>query len=142
MTSLLAFLTWIPERIWEAISGRRRVSVTAHEARFENADPACMFLTVTNCSRDREVEISHVWIAAHDYIPVRPADRPLPKPLRPDESWATWIRADALPAGLGDARFALGRVRLSSGRVVESRRATSMPPVGAVPGGPISNPWA
>ena len=112
-----------------------------HEAVFIGTDTPCRFLTVTNLSRDRDIEITHVWIATSDgQIPVIPADRPLPKRLKPDEPWATWVRADALPADLGERVFVSARLRLSTGRVFKSRRATNVPSQGAVPGGAVTRP--
>jgi len=65
-------------------------------------------------------------------------DRPLPKRLKPDESWATWIYVDEVPSGFVDRVTALSRARLSTGRILKATDNMNIPPVGTVPGGPIS----
>jgi len=79
----------------------------------------------------------HVWFAIEPEVHAHAIDRPLPKRLRPDESWETWVEADRLPSGLGESLFNLGRARLSTGRVVKSRKNKNVPAQGAVTGGAI-----
>jgi hypothetical protein len=116
------------------------VSLLVHHAYFTITRRACYFLNVTNLSRDREVEITHVWFALDPQIHALIPDRPLPKRLKPDETWETWVEADRLPSDLGEKIFTLGRVRLSNGREVKSRKNKRVPSQGTVPGGPITRP--
>jgi len=81
--------------------------------------------------------VTHVWFAVDPEVHANPPDRPLPKRLKPDETWETWVEANRLPSGLGERLFALGRARLSNGRIVKSRKNKSVPSQGAVPGDPI-----
>lgn len=133
-------ITWIPQRLWEMVSGRRRVMLMVHHAYFTQTRRSCYFLNVTNLSRDREVEITHVWFAADSQIHAQTHDRPLPKRLRPDETWETWVEAESLPSDLGEKIFTLGRVRLSNGQEIRSRKNKRVPSQGTVPGEPIMMP--
>jgi len=99
---MIEYLTWIPSRIWEAIAGRRRIQFLMHHAFFLHTGEAAYFFNVTNLSRDRDTEITHVWLALNGEIPVLNPDRPLPRRLRPDETWETWVPADQLPSDLGE----------------------------------------
>jgi hypothetical protein len=135
-----ALVAWVADRITGWVQGRRKVRFTMHIATFEGSSVACYFLTVANLSRDRDIEVTHVWMALDGDVQVRRTDRPLPKRLNPDESWATWIRANVLPLDIGERVFTSGRVRLSSDKVIKSRKDTTVPSRGDVPGGPISNP--
>jgi hypothetical protein len=58
--------------------------------------------------------------------------RPLPARLRLDEEYETWVPVAAVPEVPNVER--LGRVRLSNGKVVKSRRNKTVPSVGAVAG--------
>jgi hypothetical protein len=58
--------------------------------------------------------------------------RPLPARLRIDEMFETWIPAANLPDQPGVER--LGRVQLSTGKVIKSRLNKNVPPVGNVAG--------
>jgi len=112
----------------------RVVDVKCHMANFIGRNRSCYFITVTNRSPVRDVEITHVWFDSAPQVPVINPERPLPKRLRPDEPWATWIEAETLPQGLGDRVFTLARVRLSTGRTMKSRLNRRVPPVGEIPG--------
>jgi len=136
----IGLITWIPQRVWEMISGRRKVNLLVHYAYFTATRRECYFLNVTNLSHDREVEVTHVWFALNPQIHALATDRLLPKRLKPDETWETWVEADRLPSDLGEKIFTLGRVRLSNGREVKSRKNKRVPTQGIVPGGPITRP--
>ncbi len=123
----------------KGIVERRQVRLLVHRASFRDRD--CYFLNLTNHSRNREVVITHVWF---DTVPAEHAlqeDRPLPVRLKPDEPWETWVEAERLPTDIGDAAFTLGRAKLSTGRVIKSRKNKTVPSAGAIPGGPIQNPF-
>ena len=55
------------------------------------------FIVVTNLSRQREVEVTHVWFETTPRLDVLNPDRPLPKRLKLDEQWATWIPVSQVP---------------------------------------------
>jgi hypothetical protein len=130
-------VTWILQRLWEVLVGRRRVALLVHHAYFAHTDKACYFLNLTNRSRERDLEVTHVWFALEPEVHAHPPDRLLPKRLKPDETWETWVEADRLPLGVAESLFTLGRARLSTGRIVKSKKNRDAPSQGAVPGGPI-----
>lgn len=114
----------------------RRVRLTIHLAAFSRTGIVCWFINATNLS-DRDVEITHVWLECDPKLYVMQPDRPLPKRLKPDETWETWIEASRLPGSCSDP-YSLARARLSTGLVIESIKAEGVPDMGYVPGGPIS----
>jgi hypothetical protein len=64
---------------------RRRVRVRVHRG-FRTGSPAQhFFVTVTNRSKSREIEITHVWFETTPRADVLNPDQPLPARLRPDE---------------------------------------------------------
>lgn len=116
----------------------RRVRVGVHRAMFANSDSECYFVSVTNLSLTREVEITHVWFACPVEVHIIRAERPLPKRLKADETWATWIGTENLPTGMKEAEaFTLARVRLSTGKVFRSKQNKGVPACGSVPGGEL-----
>lgn len=127
-------VTWIFQRLWEAFVGRRRATLLVHHAYFAKSGKAYYFLNLTNRSSERDLEVTHIWFALDPEVHAHPPDRSLPKRLKPDETWETWVEADRLPSGGGEILFKLGRARLSTGRVVKSRKNRDVPSQGAVPG--------
>ncbi|WP_158627612.1 metallophosphoesterase [Corallococcus sp. AB038B] len=115
----------------------RKIRLTVHRAFFLSGGQECFFINATNSSRTREVELTHVWLQLHSQLAVHQADRPLPRRLKPDESWETWIRVDAVPEQFHESLYTLARARLSSGQVFSSEKNDDVPEEGAVPGGPI-----
>ena len=119
---------------------RRTVRVRVHRAIFVNNQRDCFFLNVTNLSKDRDIEVTHIWFDCQGtHIPVMQRDRQLPVRLRPDESWETWIDVENIPEHSRSDAFTRGRVRLSTGSVVKSKWNKDVPPVGQVPGGRIEH---
>lgn len=134
----------------------RKVRVRVHRAAFvkdsphgmtlQPQTPECYFVNVTNISLNREVEITHVWFACSPEAHVIRSERPLPKRLKVDETWETWIPASELPEDLKeDQVYELARVRISNEKVFGSKRNEKVPNVGQVPGGdapqsPIGTP--
>ena len=133
-------LTWIATPLaWarEAFLGRRQVRLRVHRAVLVASHRDCYFVNLTNLSRNRDIEVTHIWFESDPPIHVLQPDRPLPKRLRPDETLETWLDVSLLPAAVRDDAFTLVRARLSTGKVLRSERNTSVPPIGAIPGGPI-----
>jgi hypothetical protein len=94
----------------------------------------CYFINVTNLSLQRDAEVTHVSIQCEKDIPVLNALRTLPRRLRPEESWETWIEVKTLPPSIRDDAFKLARVRLSNGRIIKSKENKNVPTAGYVPG--------
>jgi hypothetical protein len=61
-------------------------------------------------------------------------ERPLPKRLKPDEIWETWIPLQNIPETFLDEGYHLGRIRLSTGKIIRSRKDKKVPSIGFVPG--------
>jgi hypothetical protein len=97
--------------------------------------PECFFINVTNVSRPRDVELTHVWFDTTPQLTAIQAQRPLPKRLKPDEAWETWVEIDRIPTNLGESVFELARARLSNGTVIKSKKNKDVPSVGTIPGG-------
>ena len=113
---------------------RRRLRFTVHRAAFVTTGREAFFLNATNLSKDREIELTHVWLASSPPIPALQPERPLPKRLKPDETWETWIYADAVPSDLHHDVVNLARARLSTGKQVTAKLNADVPPTGTVPG--------
>jgi hypothetical protein len=113
---------------------RRRLRFTVHRAAFLRSGRQAFFLNATNLSKDREIELTHVWLASSPPIAALQPERPLPKRLKPDETWETWIYVDAVPVGLHESVVDLARARLSTGKQVKAKLNVDVPPLGTVPG--------
>ena len=105
-----------------------------HQAFFVGNRVPFLFINVVNLSRDRDVELTHVWFDVEPSVHVVLADRALPVRLRPDESWEAWTEWGKLAEYAHPETRA--RVRLSTGKVIKSRMNPSVPPMAFVPGGP------
>jgi hypothetical protein len=89
------------------------------------------YVNVTNASHDRDITVTHIWFDTTP--PVHVADSALPKRLRYSEPWETAIPISKVPAEPDKALW-LARCRLSpDGKVVKSRPAENVPPIGRVP---------
>lgn len=136
MWKLFEILSGLIGRLASRFVGRRRVRVTVHKACFDDTEVWAYFINVTNLSKDREIVITHVSFECDPTVHAVPPKRPLPKRLKPDEPWETWIELDKLPKSVEKDPFRLGRVRLSTGKVVKSVENKNVPSHGMVPGGP------
>ena len=117
-----------------AVLDRRRVRFTVHRAAFLASGREAVFFNLTNLSKAREIEITHVWIASSPPVAALQTERPLPKRLKPDESWETWIHVDKIPWLPLDSVIGLARARLSTGHQLKAKENRDVPPVGTVPG--------
>jgi hypothetical protein len=125
-----AILEWL----FRIIGLKQSLRVRCHRAFLLPSGPECYFINVANLSLQREAEITHVWIEGPDQVPVLNPSRSLPRRLRPEETWETWIAVDSLPKAIQQDSFELARVRLSNGRIVKSGKNTDVPSAGYVPG--------
>ena len=116
----------------------RKLRLTVHRACFlsgPNYSQECYFINVTNLSQNREIEITHVWFALSEKFPVLRSERPLPRRLKADETWETWIEISKLPSKLNERTiFKSARVRTSNGTVFRSKYNKHVPNFGTVPG--------
>lgn len=121
----------------KAIFDRRKLQLLVHQAHFEDDKEECFFINLTNVSRDRDIEITHIWFESDSQIHVMREDRKLPKRLKPDETWETWLPVNQLQENFRTQAFTLVRARLSTGSIVSSKKNINVPKRGEVPGGPI-----
>jgi hypothetical protein len=137
---MIDLISPISDNYWKIIDRRRKIRFTVHRAYFLAVGVECYFLNITNLSPTKEIEITHVYFLETNgnQIPVIQPDRPLPKRLRPDEPWETWIRVEQIPSSLGPAPFKRARLRLSTGKITSSRFNKNVPHFGEVPGGKIT----
>jgi hypothetical protein len=112
--------------------------LTVHRAFFAPNGPECFFINVTNIGIDVELEVTHIWFETSPPVYVVQHDRPLPKRLKPQETWETWVRVGSFDSRPGQNIYELARARLSTGIVVESVYNEGVPMYGSVPGGPIT----
>ena len=119
---------------WSALKDRRRLRLTVHVAAFDGAEARCFFVNATNLSRNRELEITHVWFDCQPPVAILQPKRPLPKRLGPDETWETWVEVGEVPSAAWDDVFELARARLSTGAVIKSKKNRTVPIQGNVPG--------
>ena len=113
--------------------------LTVHFAYFFGSETRCCFINATNLCQNVEIEVTHVWIASEPKVFALNADRPLPKRLKPYETWETWIPLYRIPSDYVEEKlYQLARARLSTGEVITSVKNESVPDMGSVPGGPIT----
>ena len=122
------------EWIFKIIGLRQSVRVLCHRAFFLPNGPECYFIYVANLSLQRDTEITHVWLEGGEQIHVLNPSRPLPRRLKPEETWETWIGVESLPLTIREDAYTLARVRLSNGRIMKSKKNEDVPSAGYVPG--------
>lgn len=131
----LSLASWAVRNAAAALFNRRIARLTVHHAYHAGSAVPCFFVNVTNLSRTRDIEITHVWFASRNPVNILEPERPLPRRLRPDESWETWVAASAVPTRFPRDVYTLARARLSTGKILRSRRNRDVPTRGAIPGG-------
>ena len=120
-------LTWA----YQWYQRRVRVRVLVHRAYFtEPGSAQCFFIKVTNLSRDRDIEITHIWFETNPRVDILNPDRPLTAILPPAKTFETWVPVAAVPDVPNVEQ--LGRVLLSNGDTIKSRLNKDVPPVGYV----------
>jgi hypothetical protein len=125
-------LTWLIDFVDRLRQRRLDVRLRIHRAWFAS-DPErgeCYFLNLQNLSPEREITVTHVWIASEP--PVHATAKQLPARLKPLAQWETWVPVASVPEGTDNVEH-LGRARLGDDREVEAVPRTDVPPVGYVP---------
>jgi hypothetical protein len=122
------------EWLFRIIGLKQSLRVLCHRAFFLPNGPECYFINVTNVSLQRVAVVTHVWIEGDNQIPVLNPSRPLPRRLKLEETWETWIEVDHLPISIREDAFTLARVRLSNDRIIKSKKNENVPSAGYVPG--------
>jgi hypothetical protein len=124
------------ESLYAASSPQRKLRLTVHLAAFTYNGLLCYFINATNLST-REVEITHIWFESEPRVHALQPDRPLPKRLKPEETWETWVEVFKLPLNFHDNPYEQARARLSTGEIISSQKNDDVIDQGYVPGGPI-----
>jgi serine/threonine protein kinase len=113
------------------------IRLAVHVAVFVGSTRLGFFINATNLSQSLEREITHIWIEGDPKIHVMNDRRPLPKRLKPQETWETWIDLWQLPQDIfNDGLHTRVRARLSTGEVVSAVLNEDVPEQGFIPGGP------
>jgi hypothetical protein len=125
-------LTWLVDFVDRRRQRRVHVRFRVHRAWLNHVPPIEVYcLNVQNVSPQREVTVTHVWIASDP--PVHALAKPLQAQIKPGAQWETWIPVDSVPPGTEDIER-LGRARLGDDTELKSVPRTDVPPVGYVPG--------
>lgn len=119
-------------------TGPAKLRLTVHRGYFAVSGVECFFLNATNLSARDELEMTHVWLETIPPFYIMHKDRPLPKRLKPQETWETWVRTNDVQWEKAQEASTLARARLSTGVVVHSVANEEVPEVGTVPGGPVT----
>lgn len=123
---------------------RRKVRLTVHRAYHQPGiamdwgagvvalpDEEHYFVTVTNASHDRAIEVTHVWFATEPSVPI--VDAALPKRLEYDSRWGTSIPVAKVPGNPDDVVWLARCSVLPDDKVIRSRPRRNVPPIGTVP---------
>lgn len=124
-----------------SLLNRRRIRVLVHRGVLEDNQKEAFFITITNATLDREIEITHVWFNSNPKVQVVRADRVLPKKLKPNETWDTWLPVNKLPLGYHPYAFTMVRVRLSNGSLAYSEQNLTPTEKGTVPDEQANFDW-
>jgi serine/threonine protein kinase len=118
---------------------RSSVRILAHRAVYLGSLRKALFINVTNLSETVDREVTHIWVEADPKTYIENPRRPLPKRLKPQETWETWIELGQLPNDLVNENLpSLVRARLSTGEVLCGVRNESVPESGWIPGAPVA----
>jgi hypothetical protein len=116
----------------------RFLKLRVHRAVFLQNMMECYFVNLTNLSRNRALEVTHIWYEDDEhFIALNQPLRQLPVRLELDQSWETWIPVANLPKGNRDNAYQNFRARISTGAIFKSEFNPDVPPFGTIPGGPI-----
>jgi len=121
-----------------ALLNKRRIRVLVHRAFLEDSRKEAFFIIITNLTLDREIEITHIWFNSNPKVHVIRDDRLLPKKLKPNETWDTWLPVNKLPSGYHPHAFTMVRVRLSNGSLAYSEQNLTPPEKEIVPTEPVN----
>jgi hypothetical protein len=110
---------------------RVHVRALAHRGYFRTpGSPEFVFIKVTNLSRDRDIEITHIWFDTKPRVDI--LDFPLPAHVRPAKTYEIWKPVAELSDDPNIEQ--LGRVVLSDGKIIKTKLNKDVPPVGYVAG--------
>jgi len=114
-----------------------KLRLTVHRAYFLATGTECFFVNATNILSEGDLEITHVWFATNPEVYVINPDRLLPRRLKPQETWETYVRVAVIPPAALDQVYTFARARLSTGEIIQSSKNIDVPNYGTVPGGSL-----
>ncbi|MEM7726826.1 MAG: hypothetical protein AAF208_10700 [Cyanobacteria bacterium P01_A01_bin.45] len=117
----------------------RCLRVLVHRAVFMDSIEKYYFINLTNLSQKREIVATHIWLESDPELHIFNRERRLPKRLKPDESWETWIEVEKIPEPIRNNPYNFFRVRLTNGDIVKSVQNRNVPKMGTVPGDEIES---
>jgi hypothetical protein len=123
-------LNWL----FKLLSLRQGVQVKVHRGFFEGDNTEYYFVKVVNASPQRDIEIAHIFIEHAPPVHIVNTSRPLPRRLKPDETYETWQQLSTLPPDIRNNAFSLFRVQLSNDKIYKSFKNTKVPNRGFVAG--------
>lgn len=130
----MGIITWLIDKILQALDIRTQIKVLVHEAFFDFGGPineSHYFIKIINLSPTAVFTITHVW--AKDggrEIDIRNLDTPLPYTLGPSEVWETWLKKSLIKDQINI--FENVRAVLSNGKEYRSKKNTGVRPIGLV----------
>ena len=134
MAWLPAIVLKVVDWLTDTLGGLKEATALAHHAALMPTGERCVFVNVTNRSRDRAIEITHIRFDTTPPTELINLERPLPRRLSPEESWETWLPIASVPEKQRDKILRLGRVRFSDGTILRTRENRNVPAAGYVPG--------
>jgi hypothetical protein len=127
-------LTWLVDFFDRWRQRRVEAHLRVHRAWFLSSPDQgeCYFLNVQNTSPEREVTVTHIWIASEPSV--HALAKELPVRIRPGAQWETWIPVDRVPSDAENVER-LGRARLGDDSELRSVPRTDVPAAGYMPEG-------
>jgi hypothetical protein len=121
-------LTWLIDFVDRVRQRRTDARLRVHSAFSADGTPVYC-LNIQNVSPQRDVTVTHVWIASEPEVPARPPDAP----IKSGAQWETCIPVRDLPPGTEKVER-LARARLGNDTELKSVPRKNVPTQGCVPG--------
>jgi len=139
MRSFIELLSWVGTIFGSLIVIYNlflRVQVKTHRAYLNNGPLPYYFIKIINLSPIREVEVTHVWFqnfgSPSNEVHILNPQNPLPRRLKPQEIWETWIAVNEIP-NMGEQVYDMFIIELSNGRRYKSKKNKKVPTRGQLP---------
>ena len=109
----------------------KNLILLVHKAYFNGNPIQHFFIKLINTSESKEIEITHVWYK-NENITVDILTAPLPKRLKPDEIYETWVPVDQIPND--ENAFQNFHAVISTGEAFTSKQNIDVRPFGFIAG--------
>ena len=124
--------------VLEVVFSRMRdIHFLTHFGYFKETSKRCLFLNITNRSKDSEIFTTHVYLQLDSgkQIHVDYLVHKFPVQLGPGKTLETWIEEDKIPSNLGKKIYKMGRAQLSNNRIIKSKKNKKIPHEWFIPKG-------